>query len=487
MAMRIFIILLVLLAAPTWVAHADPPTVGGCEMFPADNPWNTPIADAPVHPNSANYVRNINNNGGGTRMHPDFGEDPSYGIPWTTVTAAQPLVPISFYYDDDSDPGPYPIPSNAPVEGGGDRHVLVVETTNCMLYEVFDAQYTGSDATGWEAGSGAIFDLNSNDLRPEGWTSADAAGLPILPGLARCEEANSGTIDHALRFTVRRTQRAFVYPATHFASDITDPNYPPMGLRFRLKASYDISHLDGQALAIAQALKTYGMILADNGSNWFVSGETNPGCWDDDDLNRLKAIPGTAFEAIVSPPPPSEVAGDLLRNGGFEAGTPNGRRPTFWEFTSLRKDFRQCSRDISITGVGTIPVAHSGRCAFEFRGSASIDALRQNIRFDSGIPADSPLIFEGYAARNNLPTDAARVRFILFYQDGRKERRNVPIAAGSGGYAPIGLTLTPAEAVGLRRVRVNLIYTGGTGRLWLDSLSLRWGAPLIAMPPAPGQ
>ncbi|HEX2623006.1 MAG TPA: hypothetical protein VHL11_22755, partial [Phototrophicaceae bacterium] len=179
------------------VSRAEAAVIGGCQVLPTDNPWNTDISDAPVHPNSKDFIDNINSNGG-TFVHPDFGSDPSYGIPWTTVDDTQPLVPVTFDYADESDPGPYPIPPDAPVEGGGDRHVLVVETTNCILYEMYAAEYQGGPDDAWTAGSGAVYDLNSNDLRPDGWTSADAAGLPILPGLTRCEEANSGVIDHAL-------------------------------------------------------------------------------------------------------------------------------------------------------------------------------------------------------------------------------------------------------------------------------------------------
>ncbi|MBN8590119.1 MAG: hypothetical protein J0M33_00085 [Anaerolineae bacterium] len=288
-----------LLGLATVRAQGGPPTVAGCTVFPADNLWNTRVDSALVHPNSAAYIANINANGGQS-VHPDFGEDPSYGIPWATVPGSQPLVPVDFYYPDESDPGPYPIPPDAPVEGGGDRHVLIIDQDNCILYEMFDSTFNGPPSNSWSAGSGAVFDLGSNALRPEGWTSADAAGLPIFPGLARCEEANSGVINHALRFTVRRTQRAYIYPARHFASSLTDANYPPMGLRFRLKADYPIDALPLQAKTIATALKQYGMILADNGSNWFISGETNPGCWDDDQLNTLKAIPGTAFEVVVN-------------------------------------------------------------------------------------------------------------------------------------------------------------------------------------------
>ena len=273
------------------------PNVGGCSVFPADNAWNRDISSAPVHPNSANFVSRINGLGA-TTVHPDFGSNPSYGIPFVVVPQGQARVPITYTaYGDESDPGPFPIPANAPIEGGGDRHVLVVEQGVCQLFELFVARPDGSG--GWLADSGATWSLFSNASRPDGWTSADAAGLPILPGLAKFDEVAAGQIDHALRFTVTRTQRAYVPPATHFASSSTNPNDPPMGLRFRLKATYDISRFSGQARVVAVALQRYGMIVADNGSNWFISGATDPR-WNDTELNQLKSLPGNAFEVVVS-------------------------------------------------------------------------------------------------------------------------------------------------------------------------------------------
>jgi hypothetical protein len=203
-----------------------------------------------------------------------------------------------FQYADESDPGPYPFPPDAPIEGGrkakGDRHVLVIDRDNCRLYETWRSFYVNP---GWSCGSGAIFDLGSNALRPDYWTSADAAGLPILPGLVRRSEVLAGRINHALRFTVPRTQRAFVHPATHFASSITDPNFPPMGLRVRLKASYDLSRFNRTARVILTAMKEYGMFLADNGGDWFFTGETNA-LWDDSELEQLKTVPASAFEVV---------------------------------------------------------------------------------------------------------------------------------------------------------------------------------------------
>ncbi|HVN81798.1 MAG TPA: hypothetical protein VMW38_22625 [Terriglobia bacterium] len=281
----------------TGVITESPPMIGGCSVFPPDNPWNRDISNDPVDPNSANYLASMN--ASFKHLHPDFGSNPTYGIPYTLVPGTQPKVPMSFDYADESDPGPYPFPSEAPIEGGsgstGDRHVLVVDTGHCLLYETWDSHYIGP---GWHCGSGALFDLSSNRLRPDGWTSADAAGLPILPGLVRYDEAAiQGEIHHALRFTVQQTQRAYVHPATHYASSDTNPNLPPMGLRVRLKAGFDISGFDGTSRAVLVALKKYGMMVADNGSDWYITGATDSR-WDDANLEDLKTVPASAFEVV---------------------------------------------------------------------------------------------------------------------------------------------------------------------------------------------
>ncbi|NTU82618.1 MAG: hypothetical protein HGA45_25155 [Chloroflexales bacterium] len=278
------------------LVHRSPggPTLGGCAVFPADNAWNRDVSADPVDPGSDAYIAAISA-GGDSFLHPDFGASPDYGIPYLIVPPTQPLVPISFVeYGDESDPGPYPIPASAPVEAGSDRHVLVVRQGECRLYELYHARYSGA---GWEAGSGAVWDLGSNALRPEGWTSADAAGLPILPGLARYDEVAAGAIRHALRFTVWRSQRAYIHPATHAAGATDDPGYPPMGLRLRLRAGYDISGFGGQARVILEALRRYGMIVADNGTSWYISGARDAR-WDDEDLDQLKGVPGSAFEVV---------------------------------------------------------------------------------------------------------------------------------------------------------------------------------------------
>lgn len=283
-------------------ATGDSPMVGGCPVFPADNAWNARVDTLPVHPDSAAIISRIQSSGG-RNLHPDFGEEPTYGIPYVVVPEDQPEVHIEYTaYGDESDPGPFPVPLDAPVEGGsgsdGDRHVLVVREGTCELFELYRAFPAGG---GWEADSGARWNLRTGALRPAGWTSADAAGLPILPGLVRYDEVAAGEIRHALRITFGQTRRGYVLPATHWASSRTDADLPPMGLRLRLRADYDVGSLTGQARVIATAMQRYGVIVADNGSNWFFQGAPSPG-WDDDDLNQLKRIPGDAFEVVYTGP-----------------------------------------------------------------------------------------------------------------------------------------------------------------------------------------
>lgn len=278
------------------------PHLGGCPMFPASNAWNQEIATAPLHPLSAQIINHIQAIGS-KALHPDFGENQSYGIPFVVVPASQPPVAINYgLYGDESDPGPFPIPPNAPIEGGGgggDSHVLVLQQQTCQLYELFAASHNADGS--WSADSGARWDLNTGALRHIGWTSADAAGLPILPGLVRYDEVAAGAINHAIRVTFSKTQKGFVLPATHLASGDPDPTLPAMGMRLRLRADFNVNALTGQARVIATAMQRYGLIVADNGSNWFFQGAPDPG-WNDDDLNQLKAIPGTAFEVVDTGP-----------------------------------------------------------------------------------------------------------------------------------------------------------------------------------------
>ncbi len=276
------------------------PEAPDCLLMPFDSYWHASMEDLPVHPRSDAWVASV---GANDPVHPDFGsglwQGGPIGIPYTTAGAETPAVPVSFYYEDESDPGPYPIPEDAPVEGGpdatGDRHVLVVDRDACVLYELFDA-HPEPDGS-WSAGSGAIFDLRAYGLRPDSWTSADAAGLPILPGLVRYEEVATGVMAHAIRFTAPRTQRAYLWPARHFASSSTDPDLPPMGAWFRLKSSVDPADFSLQTRPIVWALQRYGMILSDNGSPWFLSGVPDPR-WDNDTLRELRTLRGSDFEAV---------------------------------------------------------------------------------------------------------------------------------------------------------------------------------------------
>lgn len=305
-------------------SNASSATIGGCPLFPANNIWNTDISHLPVSRNSANYVASM---GLGGYLRPDFGSGlyngAPIGFPYVIVPGNQPGVKVSFQYAGESDPGPYPIPANAPIEGGsqstGDRHVLVVDRGNCTLYELF-AGYPQQDGS-WRAGSGAVWHLTSNALRPATWTSADAAGLPILPGLVTYDEVASGAINHALRVTANQTQQAFLWPARHYASSSRNPNLPPMGLRLRLKASVNISSFSRVDRIILTALKRYGMIVADNGTSWFISGSPDSR-WNNDELHALTSIPGSDFEAV------DEARLQVNANSGQAAASPPASTPT---------------------------------------------------------------------------------------------------------------------------------------------------------------
>jgi hypothetical protein len=274
------------------------PQIAGCPILPADNVWNTPITGLKKDERSDAYVKNI---GPDKPLHPNFGSDPRNGIPYTVIDSSVKYVKVSFLYGDESDQGHYPVPANALIEGGADsaadsdRHMLLIDKSRCMLFELggVKPQADGS----WKADAGIKVDLTSNALRGDGKTSTDAAGMAILPGLLRYDEVAAGEIRHAIRFTAPRTQRAYVWPARHFASKNTDPNLPPMGQRFRLRADVDISGFSKENQVILTALKRYGMLLSDNGSPWFIIGVPDSR-WDDSDLNKLKRIKGTDFEAV---------------------------------------------------------------------------------------------------------------------------------------------------------------------------------------------
>lgn len=305
-----------LLGAPAG-AVGPYPDLGACQVFP-DPPaslsprapslpnqaaWNQDISKAPRHPRSAAIIRYIGSTGGDS-LHPDFGSPRPYGFPYSVVDAGQGRLPVNYTaYGDESDRGPFPVPAKAPVEGGngsdGDRHVLVVDRDECKLYELYRAFYEAGPKPRWNADAGVAWDLRSTALRPDGWTSADAAGLPVFAGLVRYDEVAAGRLDHAIRVTVESTRNAWVHPASHCAGDTDSGDAPPMGLRLRLKAGYGLGRFSGAAKTIALAMKRYGLIVADNGSNWYFSGSSDRR-WDDDNLNQLKAIPGSAFEVVKS-------------------------------------------------------------------------------------------------------------------------------------------------------------------------------------------
>ena len=276
-------------------AAAPAPRLAGCPVFPATNAWNKRVDQLPVAADSAAIVNSIGPSKG---MHANFGsglyEGARIGIPYDVVTKKTKRSRVTFEYDDESDHVGYPIPAGVHIEGGSDHHALLLDRSACRLYELGGLERQGGR---WHAWAGATWSLRSNKLRPAGWTSSDAAGLPILPGLARYDEVKAGAIRHALRFTVSRTRRAYVYPARHFASDRTDPNLPPMGLRLRLRASFDTSGFPRQSRIVLEALKRYGMIVADNGADWYVTGAPSQG-WSNGDLHSLGRVTGSAFEVV---------------------------------------------------------------------------------------------------------------------------------------------------------------------------------------------
>ncbi len=308
-------IALAAIATPTH-AVGPYPDLGTCQVFPdppaslsprapslaTEAAWNQDISRAPRDPRSAAYISYIDSHGG-NHLHPDFGSPRPYGFPYA-VGAGQRKLPIHYTaYGDESDPGPFPVPAGAPVEGGnrsdGDRHVLAVDRGNCMLYELYRAFYVAKPHPHWNADSGTAWDLGSSQRRPDSWTSADAAGLPIFPGLVRYDEVAAGQLEHAIRVTFDSTRDAWVHPASHCAGDTASAAAPPMGLRLRLKAGYGLGGFSGPARTIAEAMKRYGLIVADNGSNWYLSGSSDRR-WDDENLDQLKRIPGSAFEVVKS-------------------------------------------------------------------------------------------------------------------------------------------------------------------------------------------
>lgn len=342
-------------------------TIGGCSVLPANNIWNAAIDTLPVASNSATLVNTI---GASVRVHADFGsglyQGAPIGIPFVTVPGSQPKYPATFEYDDESDAGPYAVPLNAPIEGGsqssGDRHAIAIDTTNCILYELYSAY---PQAASWQAGSGAIYDLRSNALRPAGWTSADAAGLPIFPGLVRYDEVAAGEIRHAIRLTVPQTRRAYVWPARHFASSLTDAKYPPMGQRFRLRANFPVTNYPADVQVILRAMQKYGLILADNGSAWFISGAPDDR-WNNDNLARLHTVVGSDFEAV-------DASGLMVDpNSGQVRGSASA--------CDLNGDGAVNSADVQISTNAAIGLAPCGAADLDGSGRCDVVDIQRVVR-----------------------------------------------------------------------------------------------------------
>lgn len=334
------------------------PSYQGCPVFPADNVWNAPIDTLPVDANSDAYVNTI---GSSSPTHPDFGSSSSNGIPVNVVNGSQPKVNIAFYYAADSDAGPYPIPANPVTEAGSDHHLIIVDNTNCIDYEIYNV--TQNSDGSWSAGSGAIFPLTSNQLRTAGFTSADAAGLPILPGLVKYDEVASGTIRHAIRFTAPATAGYYIWPARHEASSNSGPAYPPMGQRFRLKKSFDVSSFAPHVQVILNAMKTYGIILADNGAPWFISGMPDSR-WNDDELHQLTQVTGSNFEAV-------DESSLMIDPNSAQAQQPSTTLPTNQWVRMISKKSGKCLE---------VPEAANGVAGVQLDQSTCSGGLNQNFK-----------------------------------------------------------------------------------------------------------
>jgi hypothetical protein len=475
---------------------APVPGAPACPMTPADSFWHADVSALPVHAQSATWVTSVGTTAG---LKADFGSGTwnggPIGIPYTTAPGTQARVPVSFDYADESDPGPYPIPPNAPIEGGsassGDRHVLVVDRDACRLWELYSA-YPQNGGTSWTAGSGATWDLRSNAMRPLGWTSADAAGLPILPGLVRYDEVAAGEIDHVIRFTAPRTAGAYVWPASHKAQT-GGASDPPMGAFFRLKAGFDISGFSAQNQVILRALKKHGMVLADNGSSWFMSGAPDPG-WNDDDLNRLRSVPGSAFEAVdvsalkvsstsyavnaggptttTAPPPTTTTttapqptttttsttvpptSGNVVANPGFETNL------TGWG-----------AGDNGTSLVRTCIVAHSGACAAEIGRKKSTGTAVMDDSPNSVSSSAAGAVYAG-SAWVHAPAGRSVTLRIREYRGSKVVRSQTSVVTGTGAWQQVSVQGAPAAGGTSISLDV-LVSLTSTMRARIDDVSLR--------------
>jgi hypothetical protein len=474
---RFSLLVLVALIPASLAEGKAVPGAPSCPLTPADSFWHADVSALPVHSQSATWITSI---GAAAGLKADFGAGQwnggPIGIPYTTVPGTQPRVPVSFGYADESDPGPYPVPPNAPIEGGssssGDRHVLVVDRDACRLWELYSA-YPQNGGASWTAGSGATWSLTSNAMRPLGWTSGDAAGLPILPGLVRYDEVAAGEIDHVIRFTAPRTAGAYVWPASHKAQT-GGASDPPMGAWLRLKASYDISGFSAQNQVILRALKKHGMVLADNGSSLFMSGAPDPG-WNDSDLNVLRAVPGSAFEAVdvsslkVSstsyavaggspppppPPPPPAPPTELVSNTGFETSLGG------WRAGNNRTTLAR-----------TCLAAHAGSCSAEVgRTRNTGDALID----DSPDTVASTVMGGTYAGSAWVLAPAGRTVSLRVRELNGSSVVRSTVTAGAGDGSWRQLVVTTTAASGGTRLSVEVVVSltkGSTARV--DDVSLQ--------------
>ncbi len=470
-------------------AFSQTPQLAGCAVFPADNIWNTPVDTLPLDPSSAAYIQTIGT-GPDKPLHPDFGAG-GFGIPFVTVPGDQPKVPVTFDYRDESDPGPYPIPPGAPIEGGSDHHILVLDRDHCLLYEMWDSRQSGG---GWQAGSGAIFDLKSNALRPAGWTSADAAGLPILPGLVRYEEVAAGEIRHAIRFTVPQTRNTYVWPGRHPASTLTGAAYPPMGQRFRLRRDFDLSGFSAASQVILRALKKYGLILADNGSAWYITGAPDER-WDNDTLvSEFRRVKGADFEAVDSSVlmedadtgrvpavvnaahlrPGAVAPGELVTILGTNLGPAEGALAKTIEdgrvgvmLGGIRVLFDGVAAPVLFASAGRVEtvvpfgVAGRGRTAVDVRrGDATVFSAMLNVRATA--PGIFAVLNQDYSL-NSIDAPAERGSYILMW------------ATGGGQTEPAGVDgAVLLDGAGPRTVKQITVRIGG-----VDSPDVRYagGAP----------
>jgi hypothetical protein len=480
-ARRISLLLFGIALAAAAIAQGRPvPGAPLCPMTPATSFWHADVSALPVHARSSAWVASIGTTAG---LKADFGSGTwnggPIGIPYTTVPGTQPRVPVSFEYADESDPGPYPVPADAPIEGGssstGDRHVLVVDRDACRLWELY-AAYPQSGGASWTAGSGATWDLNSNAMRPLGWTSGDAAGLPILPGLVRADEVAAGEIDHVIRFTAPRTYDS-VWPASHKASTGSTSD-PPLGAWFRLKPGFDISGFSAQNQVILRALEKHGMVLADNGSSWFMSGAPDA-AWNNSDLNLLRNIPGSAFEAVdvsslnvsstsyavaggsgpppppppLPPPPPPPPAAELVQNPGFDAGLAG------WTKSDKRT-----------TLVRTGAAAHGGSCAAELGRTRTGSALLD----DSPNTVSTTSAGATYAAVVWVSAPAGRAVTLRLHERRGSSivRTTVANATGTGAWQQLAVTGPGAAGGTSISVEVVVSLVGGT-TAQVDDVSLK--------------